>query len=190
MESLEGVGQNLSPLPGWANQTLPFNATTVCGGYVQTEVFTATGSTAEFIAFDTPLSWTTAAAWTSEDGVTWTCQIPGIYSMNISQTLEVQNIAEIQNPVIQLAMNVNDANNSELDQVYTTTFPVPITTAPIVLCQNVTNIVNANVGTEMTFSVESPSGGITLTSGTGLSDFYQAFTFNLIARGVVGNVVP
>jgi hypothetical protein len=189
MGSLEGVGQNLSPLPGWANQTLPFNATTVCGGYLQTEVFTATGSTAEFIAFDTPLSWTTAAAWTSEDGVTWTCQIPGIYSMNIAQTLVVQNVADIVNPIVQLAMSVNDVNNAELDQVYTTTITVPITTDPIELCQNVTNIVNANVGTQMEFSVQSPSGDITVTSGAN-NGFYQAFTYNLIARGVYGNVIP
>ena len=190
MESLEGVGQNLSPLPGWANQTLPFNATTACGGYLQTEVYTADGSDAVFIGFNTPLSWTTAAAWTSDElGITWTCQIPGIYSMNIAQTLVVQNIAEIENPIVQLAMSVNDVNNSELDQVYTTTFPVPVTTAPIELCQNVSNIVNANVGTQMEFSVQSPSGGITVSSGAN-NGFYQAFTFNLIAQGVVGNIVP
>ena len=186
---MEGVGQDLLPPPGYANPQTPLFATPVCGGYLQTEVFTATGSTAEFIAFDTPLSWTTATAWTSEDGITWTCQIPGIYSMNVAQTLVVQNIADIENPIVQLAMSVNDVNNAELDQVYTTTFPVPVTTSPIELCQNVTNIVNANVGTQMEFSVQSPSGGITVTSGAN-NGFYQAFTFNLIARGVVGNVIP
>ena len=187
---MEGVGQDLLLPPGYANPTTSLFATPVCGGYLQTEIYTATGSTAEFIGFTDPLSWTTAPAWTSDlSGITWTCQIPGIYSMNVSQTLVVQNIAEIANPIIQLAMSVNDVNNAELDQVYTTTFPVPITTGPIELCQNVTNIVNANVGTQMEFSVQSPSGGITLTSGAN-SGFYQAFTFNLIAQGVKGNVIP
>jgi hypothetical protein len=109
--------------------------------------------------------------------------------MNVAQTLVVQNIADIVNPIVQLAMSVNDVNNAELDQVYTTTFTVPVTTQPIELCQNVTNIVNANVGTQMEFSVQSPSGGITLTSGAN-NGFYQAFTYNLIARGVYGNVAP
>jgi len=186
---MEGVGQDLLPPPGYANPTTPVFATPVCGGFLQTSIYTATGSTAEFIGFDTPLSWTTANAWTSDDGVTWTCQIPGIYSMNVAQTLVVQNIADIVNPIVQLAMSVNDVNNAELDQVYTTTFTVPVTTQPIELCQNVTNIVNANVGTQMEFSVQSPSGGITLTSGAN-NGFYQAFTYNLIARGVYGNVAP
>jgi hypothetical protein len=186
---MEGVGQSLILPPGYANPTTPVFATPVCGGYLQTEVYTADGSDPVFVAFTQPLSWTTANAWTSDElGITWTCQIPGIYSMNVAQTLVVQNTADIVNPVVQLAMSVNDVNNAELDQVYTTTIPVPVTTAPIELCQNVTNIVNANVGTQMEFSVQSPSGGITVSSGAN-NGFYQAFTYNLIAQGVYGNVI-
>jgi len=190
MESLEGVGQNLSPLPGWANATSPLYATPICGAFLQTGVFTAVGSDPIYVQFDTPASWSTAEAWVPDNSfTTWTCQIPGIYSMNVSQTLTVQNIADIVNPVINLAMSIVDINNAELDQVYTTIITVPITTDPITIAQNVTNIVNANVGTEMEFSVTAPSGGISVTSGAVDPGYYQAFTFNLIARGVYGNVI-
>ena len=189
MESLEGVGQNLSPLPGWANATTPLYATPVCGSIIQTGTYTTSGAVGVFIGFQQPATWSSVEAWTSDaSGVTWTCQIPGIYSMNIAQTLNVQNLSDITNPIVSLVMSMVDGNNAELDQVYTTNIPIPVTIDPIVICQNVSNIVNANVGTTMEFGVTSPSGGITITSA-GNSGYYQAFTYNLIARGVYGNVV-
>ena len=187
---MEGVGQDLLPPPGYANPQTPLFATPICGGFLQTGVFTADGSDPIYVQFDAPASWSTAEAWVPNNSfTTWTCQIPGIYSMNVSQTLTVQNIADIVNPVINLAMSVVDGGNAELNQVFTTIITVPITTDPITIAQNVTNIVNAGVGTEMVFSVTAPSGGISVTSGAADPGYYQAFTFNLIARGVYGNVI-
>jgi len=186
---MEGVGQLLYPPPGWVNATTPGFATVICGAVPQTAVVSTSGSDAVFVPFGTPLSWSSVSAWTTDDaGIIWTCNVAGIYSMNVSQTLTVFNAADITNPVVNMSMSMNDANNAELDQVYTTTITVPVTTAPLVISTGVTNILNANVGTTMQFSISSPDGGITVTSG-GNSGNYQAFTYNLIAQGVYGNVI-
>lgn len=186
---MEGVGQDLFPPPGYANSTTPLFATPVCGSILQTEVVSTVGMDAVFVPFSTPQSWSSVTAWTSDvSGIIWTCQIAGIYSMNISQTLSVLNAADITNPVVNMTMSIADPVNTELDQEYTTSIIVPVTISPILVSTGVTNIVNANVGTTMEFGIASASGDIDVTSG-GNAGYYQAFTYNLIAKGVYGNVV-
>ena len=186
---MEGVGQDLLPPPGYANPATPLFATPVCGSILQTEIVSTVGSAEVAVPFSVVQSWSSVSAWTPDvTGVIWTCQIAGIYSMNIAQTLTVFNAADITNPVINMSMSMVDINNAELDQVYTQTITVPVTTDPILVSTGVSNIVNANVGTTMSFALSSPDGGITVTSGSN-SGFYQAFTYNLIAKGVYGNVV-
>lgn len=187
---MEGVGQTLILPPGYANATTPSFATTQCGAYLQTEFVTVTGSAGEFIPFSTPLSWTQGTAWTPDaSGIVFTCNIPGIYSVSVNQTLTLNNLAEIADPTVYVALSVNDGNNAELDQVYTNTTLVPITSSPVIVAVSFTNIVNANVGTTMQVGIDSPSGNITMTSGANTGN-YQALTYNLIAQGVFGNVIP
>ena len=186
---MEGVGQDLLPPPGYANPATPLFATPVCGSILQTEVVSTVGSAEVVVPFNVYQSWSSVSAWTSDiSGILWTCQIAGIYQMNIAQTLTVFNAADITNPVVNMSMSVIDINNAELNQVYTQTITVPVTTSEIIVSTGVSNIVNANVGTTMSFAVNAPNGGITVTSGSN-SGFYQAFTYNLIAKGVYGNVV-
>jgi hypothetical protein len=180
--------------PGWVNPTTPGSATTSCGAIKQTKFFTAVDDNAVQIGFDYPLSWT-GPGWTTTDpsGILWTCQVPGVYNIYIAQTLEVQNVADIDNPTVTLNLSIVDANNAELNQTYTNTIFVPVTTGtvPLVGC-SLTAIVNANVGTELIFALASPSGGVSIVSGNGAEDSgtYQAFTYNLISQGVYGTVIP
>jgi hypothetical protein len=187
---MEGVGQQLYPPPGWVNPSTPGSATTECGAYLQTTFVTVTGDVAEPVPFEEPLSWTQGSAWTpDEEGVVFTCNVPGIYSISVNQTLTLENLAEIAEPIVYVALSVNDANNSEINQVYTNTTLVPITSAAVVVATSFTNIINANVGTVMSVAIVSPSGNISMTSGAN-SGNYQALTYNLIAQGVYGNVIP
>ena len=187
---MEGVGQQLYPPPGWVNTATPGAATTQCGAYLQTETFSTDGSTAIQIGFPQALSWTQGSAWTTDaSGIVFTCNIPGIYSVSINQTLELNNLAEIANPTVYMALSVIDANNAEIDQVFTNSLLVPITSSPVLVSTSFTNIINANVGTTMQLAIDSPSGNITVSSG-GNTGNYQALTYNLIAQGVYGNVVP
>ena len=187
---MEVQGQQLILPPGFANATTPINATPQCGAYLQTAVFTVSGSDAVQIAFPEPFSWTQSTAWVPDvDGVVFTCQIPGIYNISVNQTLTLQNTAEVSNPTVYMAMSVVDANNAEIDQVYTNTLMVPVTVAAITVSTSFSNIINANVGTTLQIAIDSPSGNITMSSGDN-SGNYQALTFNLIAQGVYGNIVP
>jgi hypothetical protein len=187
---MEGVGQDLFLPPGFANSTTPSFATTECGAYLQSTFVTTVGTTAQPVPFEVPLSWTQGTAWIPDgSGVVFTCNIPGIYSISVNQTLTLNNVAEIAEPIVYVALSVNDANNAEISQVYTNTTLVPITSAPVTVATSFTNIINANVGTEMAVAVVSPSGNITMTSGAN-SGNYQALTYNLIAQGVFGNVIP
>ena len=187
---MEGVGQDLFPPPGYANPTTPLFATPQCGAYLQTEYVTVEGSLGAVIPFSTPLSWTQSTAWIPDNsGSVFTCQIPGLYSILINQTLGLTNLSEITNPTVYVTLSVVDGNNAELNRTYTNTTLVPITTDAVTVCIGFTNIINANVGTQLSVAIDSPSGNIEMTSGDN-SGNYQALTFNLIAQGVYGNVVP
>jgi hypothetical protein len=187
---MEGVGQQLLPPPGWVNSTTPGSATTECGAYIQSEIVTVTGDVAEPIPFATPLSWTQGSAWTTDEtGIVFTCNVPGLYTIVVNQTLTLNNLAEIGDPTVYIALSVNDGLNAEINQVYTNTILVPITSSPVAVSVGFTNIINANVGTTMSVAIDSPSGNISMTSGS-VGNFYQALTYNLIAQGVYGNTVP
>jgi len=188
---MEGVGQQLLVPPGWINSSTPGSATVQCGAFLQTSFITVTGSLAEPIPFEVPLSWNNGTAWTPADasGFVFTCNIPGIYNVSVNQTLTLNNLAEIAEPIVYVALSVVDANNAEVDQVYTNTTLVPITSSPVVVAISFSNIINANVGTTMQLAIESPSGNISMTSGANTGN-YQALTYNLIAQGVYGNVIP
>ena len=189
MESLEGVGQNLSPLPGWANATAPLYATPICGSILQAVPATSSGSDVLPITFTLPTSWSSTTAWTSDlSGEIWTCGIPGIYSMTISQLLLVQNIADIVNPVVNMSMTLTDVATPELNVIVATILTVPVTTDAIEIAANVSNIINAQVGTTMRFTLQSPSGGISIVSGGIAPPYVTAFAYNLIAQGVYGNI--
>jgi len=187
---MEGVGQQLIAPPGWINSSTPGSATVQCGAFLQTDFITVTGATAESIPFSTPLSWNNGTAWTPDaSGFVFTCNIPGIYNVSVNQTLTLENLAEIAEPLVYVALSVVDANNAEVDQVYTNTTLVPISSSPVVVAVSYSNIINANVGTTMRVAIESPSGNISMTSGANTGN-YQALTYNLIAQGVYGNVIP
>lgn len=174
---------------GYINTDTPQAATVSCGANLQVSTVATNGVDAVFVPFNQPLSWA-GAQWTSDsNAIQWICQVPGIYSMNVAQTLILQNTAEIVNPIVNMIMSITDNVNAELNQTYTTTLMVPITTGPIEVGAGVANIVNANVGTFMSFALEAPSGNITVSSG-GNNATYQGFTYNLIAQGNYGNVVP
>jgi hypothetical protein len=91
---MEGVGQDLFPPPGYANATRPSFATTECGAYLQSTFVTTVGTTAQPVPFEAPLSWTQSTAWTPDgSGVVFTCNVPGIYSISVNQTLTLNNVA-------------------------------------------------------------------------------------------------
>ena len=187
---MEGVGQDLFPPPGYANPSTPFFASPVCGYITQVEQFTSSGSDALTIGFTNPLSWTSTNVWTSDlSGATWTCSVPGIYQITVTQLLTVENLADITDPVINMTINVSSDTTSEVAQIAKSTIVVPITAAPFEVSASVSAIMNIDVNSTMTFELDSPSGGVSFTSGPPeLPTSLQGFSFNLIAPGNKGNV--
>ena len=138
---MEGVGQDLFPPPGYANPSTPFFASPVCGYITQVEQFTSSGSDALTIGFTNPLSWTSTNVWTSDlSGATWTCSVPGIYQITVTQLLTVENLADITDPVINMTINVSSDTTSEVAQIAKSTIVVPITAAPFEVSASVSAI--------------------------------------------------
>ena len=180
---------NLVAPIGWVNPITPAFASVNCGAIIQTPgTYVSTIGDAVNVPFQTPLSWSGNEWTTDADGLVFTCQVPGIYSVNISQQLTLYNPSESQTPIVNLNMNINDASNIELNQSYTNTIIVPITTGSINVGTSVTNIVNANVGTTLGCTLNSPSGSVSVISG-GSGGSYAGFNYNLIASGNYGNII-
>lgn len=185
--SVENVGYGMIAPTGWANGTTPAFATATCGSIFQSLVFTSTPGDPVYVAFDQPAGWN-SDAWVSDaSGGTWTCAVPGIYLMNISQSLTVFNAADIVNPVVNVVMNMIDDNYADVNQAVSNSMTVPITTAPINVQTSVSGIVVAAVGTRMTLTIVSPSAGITIDSEAYLP-YNVAFSYNLIAQGPYAEV--
>ena len=183
--SVQNVGLGMLAPVGWINSSVPSFATTTCGSILQSSTFTATAGDSLEIAFNTPTAWNTNA-WTPDlSGGTWTCQIPGIYSMNVSQSLTVFNAADIVSPVVVLTMNIEDDNHPDLNQAVSNSVVVPVTTDPISLPCSVAGIIPAAPGTRMIFTVVSTGGDVTITSEPAVP-YNVAFSYNLIAQGPYG----
>ena len=183
--SVQNVGYGMLGPVGWANGTTPSFATVTCGSILQSLAFTSSGGDSLEVAFDTPTSWNTNA-WTPDaSGGTWTCQVGGIYSLNVSQALSVFNAADIVNPVVVLTMNIVDDNHPDLNQAVSNSIVVPITTGSIIMPCSVAGIIPTAVGTRMTFTLVSNSGDVTITSEPAVP-YNVAFSFNLISQGPYG----
>jgi hypothetical protein len=183
--SVQNVGYGMFSPVGWTNGTTPGSATVTCGSILQSLAFNSSGGDSLEIAFDTPTAWNTNA-WTPDaSGGTWTCQVGGIYSLNVSQSLTVFNAADIVSPVVVLTMNMVDDNHPDLNQAVSNSIIVPVTTGPISLPCSVAGIVPAAPGTRMTFTLVSIGGDVTITSEPAVP-YIVAFSFNLISQGPYG----
>ena len=187
---MEGVGQQLLSPPGWVNPATPGFATTICGYYTQTEQYTSDGSNPLQIGFNNPLSWTNLNAWTSDaSGANWVCNVPGLYQLTVTQLLTVQNLADITDPVINMTINVGSTTTTEINQIAKSTVIVPVTSAPFEVSASVSALVNVDVASTMSFELDSPSGGVSFTSGPPeLPSSLQGFSYQLISQGNIGNV--
>ena len=187
---MEGVGQPLIFPPGYANETTPTFASPICGYITQVDQFTSSGSDALTIGFTNPLSWTSSDVWVSDvSGQQWTCNVPGLYQMTVTQLLTVQNLADITDPVVNMTINVGSTTTTEINQIAKSTVIVPVTSAPFEVSASVSALVNVDVASTMSFELDSPSGGVSFTSGPPeLPSSLQGFSYQLISQGNIGNV--
>lgn len=186
--SLQNVGLGMYSPVGWTNNATPGFATTSCAYNTQIVTYTASGSTALSVGFAAPTTWSNLYDLSGDlSGATWTVNTPGIYLLNVSQTLVLQNTAEITNPIVNLTINTVSETTTELNQILRTTLMVPITLAPISVNAAVSGIVCCDLGSVITFSIDAPSGAITVVSGANsLPTPSGYFSWNLIAQGTFG----
>jgi len=176
--------------PGWINPTTPGSATVYCGHIIQTAEITTTGATPEAIPFSISASWSNNSSWTSDDGITWVCQVAGIYSVNVSQQLTVTNGADIVNPVVNVNLTVTSQITTEFNKKLQSSMLCPVTTTnAVTMGLNLSGIICVGVGDTMQVTVESPSGDIEIVSGGGGVEAPEAaLSYSLIAQGDYGNV--
>ena len=185
-----GGGGMYSP-PGWVNSTTPGNATVLCGNVSQTEMLSVDGTNTLLIPFVVPATWSDLTSWIpDDDGIHWTCVTPGIYSVQVTQNLTINNPAEIINPVVNVIISISSDITTELNQTLETSILCPATTTNSQIVNvSVSGIINADVGSIMTASIISPSGNIAVTSGpTELPSTGCVLRWNLIALGEYGNI--
>jgi len=184
-----GGGGMYAPV-GWVNSSTPGNATVKCGNISQTEEVTADGSDTLIIPFVAPATWSDNTSWITEDGgLHWICVQPGIYMVQATQSLIINNPAEIVNPVVNLFITVDSGSTSEFNQTIKNSILCPATTVDSQeIGMSVSGLINADAGAIMTVSIISPSGNIgVISSPTSLPNTGGVLSWNLIAQGQYGN---
>jgi hypothetical protein len=176
---------------GYINSVTPQSATIKCGYVVQdATVETNAGEVGDTvqIPFQAPTSWSGSQWTTDENGLVFTCQTTGIYSINVTQNLTMQNIAELANPLITVTVNIISPTTSEFNKFIQTTLMVPVTTDPITVQVNFSGIANVDVNSTLYIEVYNVSGNIPVTSNSVVSPNPNgSFSWNLIAEGEYGN---
>jgi hypothetical protein len=186
---MEGPTTGLITPAGFANPQTPSFASVQCGSIVQSAVWTTDGDAETSVGFTEASSWTTPN-WLAQDisGFIWTCQTPGIYNVVCQQNLTLHNIADATNPIVNLTLSVRSDTTSEFNDAFTTSIPVPITTAPITMTVSVGGVCNADLGSEMLVTLQSLGGNVTVSSGTTFFPAPKSYLgWNLIAPGAYGN---
>ena len=185
-----GNGNMLSP-PGWINPTTPGSATVLCGNITQTGTYPVDGDSPLQIPFDAPASWSDKLSWTSDEvGAVWTCVQGGIYFLQASQELTINNAANIVNPIVNVYISVVSNTTTEFNRTLQTTLLCPATTTDSqVVTVSVSGYVNVDAGTSMSVNIEVPAGDISVISGpVGLPSPGGILSWNLVALGAYGNV--
>ena len=186
---MEGPTPGLIVPTGFANPQTPSFASVQCGSIIQSAVFVTDGDAELGIGFTEASTWTTPN-WLAQDisGFVWECQTPGIYNVICQQNLTLHNIADATNPVVNITLSVRSDTTSEFNDAFTTSVPVPITTAPITMTVSVGGVCNADLGSEMLVTIQSLGGNVTVESGTTFFPAPKSYLgWNLIAQGAYGN---
>jgi hypothetical protein len=173
---------------GWTNTQTPQSATVVCGYNQQNQTVETDGTTLTEIPFQAPASWSNSLWTTNEFGIVFTCAVPGIYSIVVAQNLTFQNVAEVENPVIDIIVTIISPTTSEFNQVLVSSVIAPVTTSPINVNATVTGIINADIGSTLIVRLADRSGNIVTSSGYNSLPSPSGFlSWNLIAQGAYGN---
>lgn len=182
-----GDGGMVAP-PGWISPNTPGSATIRCGYISQSETFVADGGTPLDIGFVSPTTWSDSS-WISDDGITWTCVVPGIYTITVAQNLTVNNVAETVQPVVALYGTLTSTETSEFNQVIETSQYYPIMTGGAQGSQMVlSGLINANAGSTFVVTIADRSGNLSLQSGfTTFPSPNGYLGWHLVAAGNFGN---